>query len=127
TLEGGLSARALAHLAQAEAALAAAAQLGELAREHGVPSGSELATQQRFYLHLRRAELLLERAPDAAGRLAPDGTPAADWAARLAEQNRDQARPQRYNYEEVRAEADRQVKAGLATTAAVTPFRQPPT
>jgi len=120
-LSDGPGPRALAHLAQAEAALAAAAALGEEARESGVPTGLEAVVQQRFSLHLRRAELLLDRTPDAETWLAPDGTPAAEWADRLASRNRDQAK--RYDYEEARAEADRQVKAGLATNPVAVPSR----
>lgn len=120
-LRDGPGTRALAFLAQAEAALAVAAALGEEARQSGAPTGQEAATQQRFYLHLRRAELLLDRTPDAETWLAADGTPAAEWADRLAARNRDQAK--RYDYEEARAEADRQVKAGLATNPVAAPSR----
>jgi hypothetical protein len=107
---GAGEARAAAlDLYRAEAQLRVSEALAERPREGGGLRPLR-AAQQRFYLHWRHAERALRGR--AAGAPGADGRPLGSWLAELQARNQELAR--RHNFEEVRAEADRQAQKGEA-------------
>jgi hypothetical protein len=92
-------------LRRAEAQMRLSGALAEQARGGGSNTGQLLAAQQRFYLACRFAEQDLATAPaDAAD---------AGWLQNLREQNLELARS--LGFERTRADAERQVRVGLAS------------